>query len=181
MCEFRFIEQSESICQYGVFLVEDTQREPVLAYNIDATGPMSADAVLEGIVMGLAEGDMSAYNIHNTEVFLEKISLWVSENVQKIEEQSEEPEEWTVVLSVDIKDRAIIWEAEVDGPKLSKSGILYDDPKILLHGGIRMAVREVRKAFELDIVSELGVVSNLDEVMKEQIPNVVRSLREGSA
>ena len=52
---------------------------------------MSAVAVLDGIVMGLAEGDLSAYNIRNTEVFLEEMSLWVSENVQEIEEQSEEP------------------------------------------------------------------------------------------
>ncbi len=179
-CELRLIEQSESICQYGVFLVDGTQSDPVLTYSIESTGPMSADAVLEGIVMGLAEGDLSAFNIKNTEVFLEKISLWVSENVQEIEEESEEPEEWTVNLSIDTKETAIIWEAEVDESELSRTGVLYDDPKILIHGGIRKAVREVRETFELDIVSELGVVSNLDEVMKEQIPDVVRSLRAES-
>ncbi len=179
VCELRLIEQSKSICQYGVFLVHGTQREPVITYSIESTGPMSADAVLDGIVMGLAEGDLSSYNIRNTEAFLEKISLWVSENVQEIEEQSEEPEEWTVYLSIDINKTAIIWEAEVYGTERSKRGILYDDPKILLHGGIRAAVREVRESFELDIISELGVVSNLDEVMKEQIPDVVKSLRLG--
>jgi hypothetical protein len=179
-CELRFIEQSESICRYGVFLVDDTQSEPVLIYSIESTGPMSADAILDGIVMGLAEGDLSAFNIRNTEPFLEKISLWVSENVQEIEEESEEPEEWTVNLSIDTKEQAIIWEAEVDGPELSRTGVLYDDPKILIHAGIREAVREVRETFELDIVSELSVVSNLDDVMKEQIPDMVRSIREKS-
>jgi len=177
-CELRFIEQSESICRYGVFLVDGG--EPIITFSIEATGPMCADAILDGIVMGLADGDMSGYNIRNTEVFLEKMSLWVSANVQEIEEQSEEPEEWTVYLSIDINEAAIIWEAEVDESELSKRGVLYDDLKILLHGGIRAAVREVRETFEVDIVSELGVVSNLDEVMKELIPEVVRSLRAGS-
>ena len=154
--------------------------EPFLSYAVKTTEPMSADTVLEGIAMGLAEGDMSAFNIRNTEVFLELISNWVSENVQEIEEQSEEPEEWTVYLSIDTKKRAIIWEAEVYETERSKRGVLYDDPKILLNAGIRAAVREVRETFEIDIVSELVVVSNLDEVMKEQIPDVVRSLQAGS-
>ena len=176
-CELRFIEQSESICRYGVFLVDGAQREPFLTFSIEATEPMCADAILDGIVMGLAEGNMSAYNIRNTEVFLEKMSTWVSENVQGIEEEAEEPEEWTVNLSIDTNEAAIIWEAEKDGQEPSRRGVLYDDPKILLRGGIRAAVREVRETFEIDIVSELGVVSNLNEVMKGQIPDVVRSLR----
>ena len=82
-------------------------------------------------------------------------------------------------LSIDINETAIIWEAEVEGPGQSRRGVLYDDPKILLNAGIRVAVSEVREIFEIDIVSELGIVSNIDEVMKEQIPDVVKSLRLG--
>ena len=179
-CELRFIEQSESICRYGVFLVNGSQREPLLAYSIEA-GVGCADAILEVIATGFNEGEISACNIRNVEGFMKQISSWVNGHVQDIEWTSEEPVEYEVTLSIDDTERSIIWEAEVSGTEESKTGVLYDDPKILLHGGIRAAVREVREIFEIDIVSELGVVSNFDEVMKEQIPEVVRSLRAGSA
>ncbi|MGY5852862.1 MAG: hypothetical protein RTU92_04775, partial [Candidatus Thorarchaeota archaeon] len=178
-CELRFIVQSESVCRYGVFLADESQREPFLEYSIATTGAGCTDAILEEITTKLNEGEVSAYNIRNTERFIEQISSWVNEYVQEMGEISEEPEEYEVTLSIDDKGEAIIWKAEVYGAEGSKTGFLYDDLKVLRDAGIREATREVREIFELDVVSQLGVVSNLDDVMKQQIPEMVRSIRNG--
>ena len=176
-CEFRVIEQSESIFQYGIFLREGSQRNPFLAYTVETTGEIDPDAVLEEIMRSLEEGELSVYNIKNAESFLKKLSSWVSEHISVVEEYSEEPEEYEVTLSVGDKGDAIIWKAEVHGAEESKTGVLYDDLKVLLHAGIREVIREVREIFELDAVTQIGVVANLDDVMKQQIPDMIRHIR----
>jgi hypothetical protein len=178
-CEFRFIEVTDSICRYGVFLVDGSQSVPFLSYPIEA-GEMNVDSLLEGMVMELNEGKASAYNIRNVERFIERLSSWVNEHVQDMEWTSEEPVEYEVTLSIDDRKCAIIWEAEVYGTEESKSGVVYDDHKVLMNAGIRKAIREVREIFELDVVPILGIASNLDDVMKYQIPAMVKSIREGS-
>jgi hypothetical protein len=81
VCELRIIEQSASTCRFGVFLCEGSQRTPFLEYTIEAIRGVKSDALLEEIMVGLEEGDMSAYNIRNTEVFFQKISAWVDKHI----------------------------------------------------------------------------------------------------
>ncbi len=178
-CEFRVIEQSESVFQYGIFLREGSQRNPFLAYTVESTGEIDSDAIIDEITKDLEEGELSTYNIKNTEAFLKKISSWANEHISVIEEDSEEPVEYEVTLSIGDEGDAIIWKAEVCGTEACKTGVLYDDLKVLLHAGIRDVIREVREIFELDVVSQLGVITNLDDVMKRQIPVMITSIREG--
>jgi hypothetical protein len=179
-CEFSIIEQSECIFRYGLFLREGDQRDPFLVYTIESTGGVDPDTILEEITMGLEEGELSVYNIKNAESFLKRLSSWVNEHISVIEEHSEEPEEYEVTLSIGDKGDAIIWKAEVYGTEKSTTGVLYDDLKVLLHAGTREAIREVREIFEIDVVTQVGVIANLEEVMKQQIPDMIRSIREES-
>jgi hypothetical protein len=178
-CELRFIERSDHICRCGIFLTEGNQRAPLESFSIEASGVSDPNALLEEIMMGLGEGAASAYNIRNVENFMEQLSSWVNEHVLEAEWKSEESVEYEVTLSIDDGKQSIRWEVEASGPKESKSGVLYDDLKVLLHAGLRDAICEVRETFELDVAPQLGVVSNLENILKKQIPEMVRSLREG--
>ena len=142
-----------------------------------SSGILSGGCKVRSIL--LEEGELSTYNIKNAASFLKKLCSWVDEHISVIEENSEEPVEYEVMLSIGDKGDAIIWKAEVHGAEESKTGVLYDDLKVLLHAGIREVIREVREIFELDVVSQLGVITNLDEVVKRQIPGIIRSIREG--
>nr|KXH77720.1 MAG: hypothetical protein AM324_03330 [Candidatus Thorarchaeota archaeon SMTZ1-83] len=101
----------------------------------------------------------------------------MSEHIQEMEETYEEPMKYEVTLSIDDKGHAIIWKAEAYGDERSRTGVLYDDLKVLLNAGIREAIREVREIFELDVAFQLGVVSNHDDVMRQQIPETIRGIR----
>jgi hypothetical protein len=79
-----------------------------------------------------------------------------------------------------MEERSIIWEAEVYGTEKHMSGVLLYDLKAFLQTGIRKAISDVRDIFKLDVVPQLGTVSNLDEVMKQQVPKAVRKLQSGS-
>lgn len=175
-CELRFIEQSKKVCRYGVFFVEGSVREPIETYSIEAKGPMSDDVIIEEIYMRLAA---SAHNIVNTEIFLEEISTWVSENVPAIDEASEEPEEWTVVLSEDVETGEIHWTAEQEPRGLCLAGTIYLSSKELQTLGQEAGSEEVRRIFEVEVVPQLTIISNLDDVMKEQIPDAVRTFLSG--
>ncbi|TFG30351.1 anti-sigma factor [Candidatus Thorarchaeota archaeon] len=175
VCELRIIERTEQVFRYGVFLVADSQSRPLESFAIEA-GEGCTDTILEGITTGLNEGDASVYNIRNVEQFIEQLSSWVYEYIQEIEWESEEPSEYEVTLTLDDDKESIRWEVEPDG---HKGGVLYDDFKILLYAGLREAIHQVREIFELDIVSQLGVVSNLEDVLTQQIPEMVRRIRQG--
>jgi hypothetical protein len=101
----------------------------------------------------------------------------VNEHIPVTEEDSDTLVEYEVTLSVDDKGEAILWRVEADGTEESRTGVLYDDLKILLNASIREATREVRETFELDTVSELGIVANLDDVVKRQVPDMIRQIR----
>jgi hypothetical protein len=92
-CELRIIEKSERLCRYGVFHADGFQRDPFLSHIIEIKGPVHIDVFLEEISTGLIEGEMSAYNISNTNAFLEKISDWVSEYVTDPISELDEPEQ----------------------------------------------------------------------------------------
>jgi len=174
-CELRFIEQSDDVCRYGIFLSESSQRTPLESFSIEAGYPSDPEVVLEVIAAGLTEGTMSVYNVRNVEEFMEQLSLWVNEHVLEAEWESEGPVEYEVTITLDDSMQSILWEAKSDR---HKSGVLYDDLKILLHAGLREAIHQVREIFKLDVIPQLGVVSNLEDVLKKQIPEMVRSLRE---
>lgn len=177
-CELKFIEQSESVCQYGIFLSDGSRSEPLLTSTVDATETRSADIVIEEIARGLVSSDLSGYNIRNTEIFLEKISTWVNKHVVEIEE-SEEPTEWTVTLSVDVGSGEIYWVAEQESGNLRQNGVIYTDPEELQGLSQIKASEEVKCILEVEVVPQLGIIANLDEVMDEQIPDMVKSLRSG--
>jgi hypothetical protein len=177
-CELRILELSENTCRYGVFPVGRTRKEAFLTLTIEVTGEESPDAIIEGVEMSLSEGELSAYSIRNKNTFLKKFMTWVNKVTPDRELMVEVSAEWTVTLFVNEEGRAIHWEAEQYGIERQLTGLLYDDLKVLLGAGIREAVRDVRETFELDIIPELGIVSNLDVVLKRQVPEVVREIRQ---
>ena len=177
-CELRVIEQSDEVFRYGIFLTESSQGTPLESFTIEAGDPSDPEVVLEVIAAGFNEEDASAYNIRNVKQFMEQLSLWVHEHVPVVDWESEEPVEYEVTLALDDSMESILWEAERDGLGELKRGAIYYDPGALPDAGIRETIREVREIFELEVVGELGEVSNLEDVMKRQIPELVRSLRE---
>lgn len=175
VCELRVIELSAEVFRYGIFLPESSQRTPLESFTIEA-GEGCTDEIMEEIAAGLDEGKMSAYNIRNAEQFMEQLSLWVHGHIQDSEWESEEPAEYEVTLTLDDSMEFILWEAKEQGSKEPKSGILYDDLKTLLNRGLREANHDLRELFECDVVRAVGVVVNLENVMKQQIPELVRIL-----
>jgi hypothetical protein len=178
-CELRFIEQSETVCRYGVFLRDGSRREPLFSSTIDAKDAGNADAIIDEIDRGLLSEDLSGYNIRNVEPFLEKISSWVNESFPGIDEESEEQEEWTVTLSADVETGEILWAAEYGTGEMRMTGVMYTDPKELQGLGQEMASENLKDIFECEVIPQLKVITNLDEVLEEQIPDVVRSIRLG--
>ncbi len=176
-CELRVIEQSDEVFRYGIFLTENSQRTPLESFGIEA-GEGCIDAIMEEITTGLTEGDASAYNIRNVEHFMEHLFFWVLEHIQEVEWDAEEPVEYEVTLTLDDGMQSILWKAEVSGSEEHKRGAIYYDPRALPGVGIREAIREMQEIFEREVVGELGEVSNLDDVMKQQIPEMIRSLLE---
>jgi len=175
-CEFRVTERSESVFRSGVFLIGEAQKA-LVSFNFEVEEITSPLSELQGLEMSLADGDLSVYNIINTEDYMEELSQWMSENVSDVEEGGE-PEVWTVYLSTDRRQGAIVWEAEVDETDKTMTGVLYDDPKELIQGDAEEAVGKVQDAFEGDVVAELKNVSNFEEVLKSEIPKMVKELRE---
>jgi hypothetical protein len=176
-CELRIIERSESIFRYGAFLADGTPQEPFFTHSIEA-GMGCTDAILEEIATGLNEGEALVINIKNIKSFMEQLSSWLYGHIKEANDEFEGPLEYEVTLSIDKAQTAIIWVAETYQTEGPRTGVLYDDFKALLQAGIRAATREVREIFELDVVSQLGAVSNLDEVLKTQIPDMIRCVRE---
>lgn len=178
ICELRILELSKKKCMYGVFPVDRTRREPFLTFTIEITDAASSDAIIEAIEVGLSEGEMGIYSIRNTGSFLNTITSWLKSLTLNMEDGSEELGKWTVTLSVDKERRAVLWEAEQYETKMFRTGLLYDDTKVLIGAEIRVAEREVRETFEADIVPELLNISNVSEVLKKQIPEVIQELRQ---
>jgi hypothetical protein len=176
-CELRFIERTEQVCRYGIFLSRNNQRTPLESFVIEA-GEGCTDAIIEEIQTGLNEGDASVYNIRNVEQFMEQLSSWVHEYIQENEWEPEEPVEYEVTLALDDSMESILWEVKASGSEELKRGVIYYDLRALPNVGLREAIHEVREIFELEVVRELGEVSNLEDVMKRQIPEMVRLLRE---
>ncbi|MHA1959124.1 MAG: hypothetical protein ACW99U_02770 [Candidatus Thorarchaeota archaeon] len=95
---------------------------------------------------------------------------------EDLDEEFVEPAIWEVTLVVD--DSAINWEGEQVNGRGHTSGVLYDDPKVLFDGAERSAIREVRQTVEGDLVLELKHIENIDEILKKQVVEVVREIRQ---
>lgn len=182
-CELRFIEQTETICQYGVFLCDSSHSKALFTSTIDATENADPVAVIEVISEGLNEGEMSTYNIINQEEFMEHLSSWVNEYVPKVEWTGEEGGsekeeiEWKVTLFVPLRKREVNWEAfQNDGDELLV-GVLNVDKRVLVDSEVEDAKVKVREAIENEVVPELGHVLNLEEVLEEQVPKVLQKIR----
>ncbi|NHI90425.1 MAG: hypothetical protein EAX87_12965 [Candidatus Thorarchaeota archaeon] len=174
-CELRFIDQSENICRYGVFLVDGSATEPMEVYCIHAKEPMSEEVLLEEIEASL---DTSAYNIVNTGVFMEKLAAWVSANVVSLDEEPEEATGWTVMLSEDVETGEIRWTAECG--VLRRVGIMFTEPKGIRKLGEEMAYKDMRDIFESEVGKELRIINNLDDVLEQQIPEIIRNYQENA-
>ena len=122
------------------------------------------------------ELDACVYNIVNTKVFLEKLATWVSDNVSEIDE---EPEEWIVILSEDVETGEIHWTAEQEAGGFFLTGTMHLNPKELQTLGQEAGSDEVKRIFEIEVVPQLTIISNLDDVMEEQIPDAVRNFLSG--
>ena len=177
LCELRFIEQSDNVCRYGVFLVEGFAREPFETYSIEADRPVSHDEILMGIESGLSA---SAYNIVNTEEFQRKLATWVKKNIPDADERAEETEVWTVTLALleDFEDGVIHWTAEYG--ELCRTGVIHMVVSELRGLDEEAACEDVRRTFEIEVVKELQFIRNLDEVLDEQVPEMIRVIREES-
>ncbi|MHA1960525.1 MAG: hypothetical protein ACW99U_09850 [Candidatus Thorarchaeota archaeon] len=95
---------------------------------------------------------------------------------EDFDEEFAEPAVWEVTLVV--VDSAIQWEGEQVNGRSHRGGVLYDDPKVLVDGNERSAIREVRETVEGDLVLELKHIENIDEILKNQVVEVVREIRE---
>jgi hypothetical protein len=95
---------------------------------------------------------------------------------EDFDEEFVEPAVWEVTLVVD--DSAIHWEGEQVNGEGQRSGVLYDDPKVLFDGGERSAIRDVRVTVEGDLELELKHIENIDEILKKQVVEVVREIRQ---
>ncbi|MFW9887402.1 MAG: hypothetical protein ACFFER_04430 [Candidatus Thorarchaeota archaeon] len=176
-CEIRVIESTKTTFVFGVYPVEAFRREPLMRRTIEAAGKESPDSLIEMIEAAMSDGDMSYYSIRNKESFMKKLTTWVNRCVPVIEDTIEEPEEWEVTLSADMMKHEIHWEAKQYLTKAHRIGLLYDDKKILVKGNIRDAIRDVREIVEEDLVPELGHISNLEEILNVQVPELIRELR----
>ena len=99
-------------------------------------------------------------------------------NGSDIDGVSEEPVEWTVILSEDVGTGEIHWTAEHG--ELHRAGVMYMNPEELRGLGQEAACEDVRGVFEIEVVKEVQVITNLDEMLEEQIPEIIRSIREWS-
>ena len=178
-CELRFIEQTETICQYGVFLSDDSISESLLISTIDATETKGPDSVIYGFSEGLASKPLSDYNIRNKDSFLKRISTWVNKYIPEVEEYSEGVSGWIVTLSVDVESGEIHWVAEQDGNGPSMTGEICIDSGELEELEEEKASEEVQRIFKIDVIPQIENIDNLDDVLEEQIPNMVRSIRDG--
>jgi len=178
-CELRFIERTETMCRYGVYLIDGSLNEPLFTGDIDATEARDANIVNFVIEQGFASDEMSVYNITNKVGFLKKIHAWVNEHVLDADEYSEGPPEWIVTLTENVETGEIHWVAEQNTGDSRQSGTMFLGPKELRVLGHESASDEVQHIFENEVVPQLGVVSNLDDVIEEQIPAVVRRIRNG--
>ncbi len=176
-CELRVIESTNTDFSFGIYPVEGTRIAPYLRFTVIVTSEESPDALIKGLDMSFSEGELSHYSIRNKDAFMKKFSSWVSRNVPVIEELSEEPEEWEVTLFVNVKTHEIFWEAEQHSREAHQTDLLYGDKKILLDSSIEKAEQELGEIFEADVVQRLLHISNLDDVLKIQIPEMIRKLR----
>ncbi len=175
-CELRVIESTDSSFSYGVYPIEGPLSGPLAEFTINATG--DAVSSVDGIVISLSEGNLSHFTIRSQESFMKKLSSWVSDNVPVMGDEFEEPEEWEVTLYVDPETHGIHWKAEQEDSGTHQTGPLYDYRKVLLDDDIEEVEKILREIFEGDVVSELVYISNLDEVLEEQVPEVIRELRQ---
>ena len=178
-CEIRLSEVSETSVTYSVFPVELGVGESLLSRTIDLESEKDARDVIDMIQESLTEGEMSRISIRNRQQFIREVTSWLGRARTHLrdddEEVSEGPVKWTVTLYV--QDQAIHWESrETDGTG-TVSGLLYDDPKNLFGGGVQQAVRRVREAVELGTIAPFQTIDNLDDVLRKQVPDVVRDIR----
>ncbi len=172
-CELRIIESTESVFSYGVYLRRGNSGEALATFIIDAVCSLHPDSIIEMV-------DLGPFNIRNKRSFMRRLTSWVNRNVPSEEEgeEGEEVDEWEVTLFINTGSCAVHWEATEGNSKEYRSGLLYDDPKVLLDGIVEEAEKVVRVAFEGDVVSELKHISNLEEVLEEQVPVIIQELRQ---
>jgi len=179
-CELRVLESTEEVFRYGVYLIGDPDKTPLETYVVQAKCGNTPEAIVESMEIGLSEGNLSHYFIRNTTSFKKKLAMWVSRNVPVIDwaEEDEEPEEeWEVTLFVTTGTREVSWEATQNNSDEYQGGVLNADKKVLVDGDIEDAEQEVRGVLEEEVVPELVCVTNLNDVLQTQVPEVVREIR----
>ncbi len=179
-CELRVLEATLEVFRFGVYLTGAPEGTPLKTYAIHVDSGEAPDSIIESMEILLSDGDLSHYSIRNTTSFKKKLVKWVRRNIPLIEwtEKDEEPdEEWEVTLYITVGTREISWEATQDTSGEVQGGVLNADKKVLLDGGRRDAEQEVRRSIEEEVVPELVCVTNLDEVLQTQVPDVVGMIR----
>ena len=182
-CELRVLESTMDVFRYGVYQRGVSSGTPLMTSNIQATCGQSPDTIVEMMETSMSEGDLSHYSIRNTTSFKKRLATWVQEFVQVTEEDwsededAEQEEEWKVTLYVTIGRRAVSWEATQKDNDEYPGGILDVDEKVLVDGDIEEAEQEVREAFEVEVVPKLTHITNLEDVLETQVPEVVREIR----
>ncbi|MGY5858235.1 MAG: hypothetical protein RTU63_02615, partial [Candidatus Thorarchaeota archaeon] len=175
-CQFKIISQSESEFVYGLFLSAGLQNKPLCQYSIGVDEPVIAEAIIDGISEDLTEGELSSYNIVSVEWFLVELASWLEKHVLSPEDGDESPEAWTLTLSVNVVNEGIEWNARQGTSGQCKSGAMWPSHDEIRQLGLEAACEEVIELFELEVIPHLQEIDNLDEVVKEQIPDVVREI-----
>lgn len=173
-CELRTISQSESHFEYGIFLDAES-RNPLFSDSIMITGPMNSDAVIDGMSAGLREGNLNIYNIINVDGFLAELADWLREYIPSPDEESVKLGGWTVTLSLDVESEEIEWVAR-QGMSESRRGVMYTSPEEFRQLGQEAACEEVRRLFGAEVIPILLEITNLDELLEEQIPDIVQEI-----
>ena len=116
-------------------------------------------------------------------------NVWIIFNLDEGSDESpeawtegsdESPEAWTVTLSVDEENEAIAWVARQGLSDPTNSGTMFVSFKEFQQLEQEVVCEEVRTLFEVEVIPILKDISNLDEVLDEQIPSVVQEIPQGS-
>lgn len=80
-------------------------------------------------------------------------------------------------MIIDARDNMVIWKGERTWGNEQRSGVLYDDPKLLFGPSLDDALSAVRESVEIVLIPVLGTIDDLEEVLNSQVLQAVRDLR----
>ncbi|MGY5854598.1 MAG: hypothetical protein RTU92_13600, partial [Candidatus Thorarchaeota archaeon] len=180
-CEIHFSEVSDTSCKITIQPSDGTLKEPLYSLTVELIGGEQVDDIFNAIEENLNNGAMSGYSILRERAFLRKLRRWLEEKLESpgdegVIEFGEGPEVWSVTLFS--QEQVIYWEGERCDRDEYRSGLLYDDHKVFFGESEGRVIEEVLESLNIILIPALKNIENLDEVLNEQIPQIVREIRK---